>query len=291
MADISKISPDAGTTEYNVKDATARSDIASVEEVIGDMRAEQAVLGAKNLLEYPYINTTKTENGITFTDNGDGTVTVNGTATAATKFYLMDTIQFREIFNRLGAVILNGCPSSGEDYRIITQTSDGYKVDNGNGILLDKVVTDAISIEIKSGVTVSNLVFKPMLRLASDPDDTYQPYAMTNLELTKQYDQIDGELIFNNSIDPSAINYQELFKIGRFVICKFKLTGVTLTSWGSIASIPEAFRPFDSMVAETFLPAIISTNVKFFNIANEITNGSDAASNVNVRFYGMWITS
>lgn len=34
MADISKISPDAGTTEYNVKDATARSDIASIVEKI-----------------------------------------------------------------------------------------------------------------------------------------------------------------------------------------------------------------------------------------------------------------
>lgn len=36
----------------------------------------------KNLLRYPYHNTTLTKNGITFTDNGDGSITLNGTSTA-----------------------------------------------------------------------------------------------------------------------------------------------------------------------------------------------------------------
>lgn len=44
----------------------------------------------KNILPYPYsaLNGTKTMNGITFTDNGDGSITVNGTATAAFSVYL-----------------------------------------------------------------------------------------------------------------------------------------------------------------------------------------------------------
>lgn len=40
----------------------------------------------KNLARYPYTDTTKTVNGITFTDNGDGTITANGTATANAVF-------------------------------------------------------------------------------------------------------------------------------------------------------------------------------------------------------------
>lgn len=40
----------------------------------------------KNLIPYPYYNTTKTTNGITFTDNGDGSVYVKGTATANCSF-------------------------------------------------------------------------------------------------------------------------------------------------------------------------------------------------------------
>ena len=39
-------------------------------------------------------------------------------------------------------------------------------------------------MSVASGTTVSNLTFYPMLRLASDIDDTYQPYAMTNKKLT-----------------------------------------------------------------------------------------------------------
>lgn len=42
----------------------------------------------KNLLPYPYTNTTKTENGITFTDNGDGSITISGTAEKEAYFYL-----------------------------------------------------------------------------------------------------------------------------------------------------------------------------------------------------------
>ena len=35
----------------------------------------------KNFVTYPYASGTNTSSGVTFTDNGDGTITVNGTAT------------------------------------------------------------------------------------------------------------------------------------------------------------------------------------------------------------------
>ena len=41
----------------------------------------------KNLIPYPYMYTTKTENGVTWTDNGDGSVTVSGTATGYSDFF------------------------------------------------------------------------------------------------------------------------------------------------------------------------------------------------------------
>lgn len=53
----------------------------------------------KNLLPYPYSDTTKTVNGITFTDNGDGSVTISGTATGGAYFYLQRNADYgaREI--------------------------------------------------------------------------------------------------------------------------------------------------------------------------------------------------
>lgn len=41
---------------------------------------------SKNLITYPYTDTTKTENGITFTNNGDGTITPSGTASDNASF-------------------------------------------------------------------------------------------------------------------------------------------------------------------------------------------------------------
>ena len=46
-------------------------------------------LTGNNLIPYPYRHTTKTVNGLTFTDNGDGTIAVNGTSTATTGFALV----------------------------------------------------------------------------------------------------------------------------------------------------------------------------------------------------------
>lgn len=46
----------------------------------------------KNLLPYPYYNTTKTLYGVTWTDNGDGTITVSGTPTGNTSFFLANRI-------------------------------------------------------------------------------------------------------------------------------------------------------------------------------------------------------
>lgn len=45
---------------------------------VGDM--------TENLIPYPYEDTTKTLNGVTFTDNGDGSITVNGTPTEYSYF-------------------------------------------------------------------------------------------------------------------------------------------------------------------------------------------------------------
>ena len=69
------------------------------------------------------------------------------------------------------------------DFRNATDTGweDGLPIDTPFNGKPNKV---GFYIRVKNGVTVNNLVFKPMVRLASDPDDTYQPYAMTNRQLT-----------------------------------------------------------------------------------------------------------
>lgn len=53
---------------------------------------------SRNLIPYPYHATTKTQNGVTLTDNGDGTITLNGTATGTAVFELYVNQKSQDIF-------------------------------------------------------------------------------------------------------------------------------------------------------------------------------------------------
>jgi len=117
---------------------------------------------------------TTTTNGITFTVNDDGTITVDGTATG--NAYLV-----------LGAVnlagnityALNGCPEGGGNstYRLYWQGVTGnYDEGEGTTYTPDSNSNINIRIVIYEGATVDNLVFKPMVRVASVEDDAYMEY-------------------------------------------------------------------------------------------------------------------
>ena len=154
----------------------------------------QGVLGAKNLM--PNNAKSQTINGVTFTVNSDGSITANGTASANGELNWLvplDTFIVNETY------ILSGCPTGGalDKYTLdifgepYNDTKFPIKRDLGNGVSFtipsDTGATQfKVRIWFKSGQVFSNLKFYPMVRLASDPDDTYQPYAMTNRELTKK---------------------------------------------------------------------------------------------------------
>lgn len=176
-----------------------------------DEAATRSVLGAKNILPFDLayikaLNTNGTWAGnvytyrdVDFTVNADGTVTANGTATggnASIKLYNASAN-----YEMLGKkVILNGCPSGGSatTYRIqayrmgSADGSTGTYFDDGEGTIAFDALNNAsgtvgsFAVAVYENATVTNLLFKPMVRLASDPDDTYEPYAKTNRELTAE---------------------------------------------------------------------------------------------------------
>ena len=85
----------------------------------------------KNLLN-PTLQTT-TKNGVTCTNNGDGTYTLNGTATAQTAFNLIINIEWKNDEQYR----LTGCPSGGSTntYRINAPYQQNNN-DIGNGTTL-----------------------------------------------------------------------------------------------------------------------------------------------------------
>lgn len=146
--------------------------------------------GGKNLLENTVA--TRTVNGIVFTANKDGTVTVNGTATADA---WLEIKRFSADAPNFSGCVMSGCPAGGglntyflrwSNNAAATATDDG----KSTCVIPDAHTGSAIiAICVKSGVTASNLIFKPMIRLASITDDTYAPYS--NIRPISGYDRLE----------------------------------------------------------------------------------------------------
>ena len=103
-------------------------------------------------------------------------VIANGTATANAAF----TVTFNQDKTYPAGCILTGCPQGGAQstYYIgvfAFGTGNLITADYGYGSVFSTDMPDRITIYIKSGQTVNNLVFEPMIR---DPNtnDVFQPY-------------------------------------------------------------------------------------------------------------------
>lgn len=125
----------------------------------------------ENLIPHPYYETGHTDNGVVWTDLGDGRVMANGTAStsADSTFYLRNDLSLEA-----GTYFLSGCPHGGSasGYRI-QLANNSWSItcsDMGSGAkisLNEKTTLPQFRILIPKGMTVSNLVFKPSIRLVN----------------------------------------------------------------------------------------------------------------------------
>lgn len=144
--------------------------VDGVQTTVKEIRGK--TVATENLIPYPYAETTKTANGVTFTVNSDGSVTVNGTATSDADFMLLRG----PIQSYSESYFLSGCPTGGSDTTYYISEGFTTSKDTGNGVVFNNLPSDqAWRIVIKSGTTVNNLVFKPMLNAGSTAKP-YTPY-------------------------------------------------------------------------------------------------------------------
>lgn len=165
----------------------------------------------KNMLPYPFADTTRTIYGITFTDNKDGTITLNGTSTFSTTTSIADFYLCRNISISAGTYTLSGCPSGGSTYKYRLMMSikksggtTAYSSDIGQGysFTVDTDTTVTLTIRIGGEIgTVSNLAFKPQLELGSTATD-YEAYHMSpSPEFPSEIESV-GDLTTKNLLYP-----------------------------------------------------------------------------------------
>lgn len=173
----------------DVKTVHTLASIVSATELGDNVGAtKQVVIGiGKNLLSYPYHETTKTENGITFTDNGDGTITVNGTATAAVEFnFTAQNPNFNWLENNTYYYFSGSPDSTKVSMRTYYTDADGAKIQKqGRVVWRSDYVLNKFAMQIAEGTTLENVLIQPMVAQTANAT-AYEPY-------TEYYESIMGE--------------------------------------------------------------------------------------------------
>lgn len=170
------------------------------------------IYGGKNLLITPDIN--ETVAGVTFTKNDDGSITVNGTATNNVALDLKRLTATDFVGYLISGCILGSSTTYGLRYRYPTENAHKFiwiydgesKLIVNNGEVGDNLFY--VGIYIYSGTVMNNVTFYPMIRHASITDDTYEPYAMTNYELTDKVTELEsagGESLFESGTGTNSI--------------------------------------------------------------------------------------
>lgn len=154
---------------------------------------------------------TSSQNGITCTNNGDGTYTLNGKATSA---FILALAIFKKRDNKKYKLI--GTPSGGSSktYNIYADSTSGFINENGEGAIFNAsdLTNGKIMFFVGSGVTVNNLVFKPMIttNLNATYDD-FVPYTGDTGRLNADVALLRNNL--NNAINKYFINTNETIYI------------------------------------------------------------------------------
>lgn len=223
------------------------SPIAGRGNIDGVYRAN-GILGAKNLL--PNTAITKTVNGITFTVNADGTITANGTATGGNAS--LQIMPWGEKVIPEGNIIISdggasfsgasmhfaykkGASGAATNIFLYSNHEASYTID------YSQADTFYCGIYVNENVTLNNVVYKPMIRLASDTDSTYQSYSMTNKELTE---------LAEIKTYRDATTGVRFIKSGRVVTVTFEQTGNYLwnvAEGGLLMSFPSGFELVDGL--------------------------------------------
>lgn len=184
---ISKVNSIVDRLNALVENESAFGDLAlKVDDIANDVAIASQTLGysKKNMIPYPFTHKSGVSNGITWTDNGDGTVTANGTSTASSHFTLYKGKAFAPgKYFATSTIDLKG------NYFIYVRyvekntgaevLTTHYGFDNAPFEIKEEYSSKYdlfIGLTVAGGITVSNLVFKPMLRNAEILDNSWEPY-------------------------------------------------------------------------------------------------------------------
>ena len=151
----------------------------------------------ENLLKFPYATSSANRNGLVITSQQDGSITVNGTATADTWYVINQNIEKRLPMNT--PMALSGCPAGGstKTYYIGLYLSGKWFSDSGNGNtdvkFTTREVASRVEVTIIKGTVCNNLTFYPKIEVGTTITP-YSKYQSTTNTLTLPETAYGGEV-------------------------------------------------------------------------------------------------
>lgn len=198
-------------------------DVVSATDNVGVPVKDYTVKGKtivwNQLLDKSKFQATTTINSVTFTNNGDGTITANGTANA-TVYYRLDNAISVSVGHKL--LIASGVSGGSWDSYLLYDDSDSAHGFDDSGVGKIYTITEPLAklyIYINKDYTANNLVFKPQLfdltKMFGAGNEPTTPAEFSAMFPDDYYLYNVGELktIIPTSVEASGINLLNL--VGR----------------------------------------------------------------------------
>lgn len=229
----------------------------------------------RNLISYPYYNGTSYEsNGVTYIVNEvDGTITVNGTATKESDFRLISpydtsdrkTLELGQTYTLSDGVnqpnsIGYQAPVYFQFVRIDTTKNDfNYGISTNYGDMTwtasdANLLQYGIRIVVRNGVTVDNVVLKPMLEIGAIAH-SYEPTTESNVNLKKS---IETKAAINDTSTTSTtetwsakkINEKTAYNFDNRIILSVSRSSGTYTDTARLNSNTGAYLYWSSVAGQ-----------------------------------------
>lgn len=163
----------------------------------------------ENLVKFPYVTPDASRNGLVITSQQDGSVTVNGTATADTWYGINQHLEKRLPMNT--PMALSGCPAGGstKSYYIGLYLGGKWFADSGNGNTDIQFTTNEIpsrvEVSVIKGTVCNNLTFYPKIEVGTTITPYSKYYGSTNTLLLP-------ETVYGGEVDAVSGEGKETWK-------------------------------------------------------------------------------
>ena len=203
------------------------SDNGKIQDMMIYGRSSQSTTTGKNLLKYPYIAADDMSQGIIFTDNKDGSISISGTATGVVYYNLYSNIDGKRLTLASGTykLVVKGRSKC----NVIVSNNISTVTNGGTFTITDGHNEIYCYITVQEDLTVDETIY-PMIQLASITDESYEPYTGGIPSPSPDYPQ-EIKSVVNPTV---KVTNEDGLKVQSITLNNITLNAIPVSSGGNV---------------------------------------------------------